>query len=91
MLQEKFLQKFKHEVIFLYFEQLLVLKIIEVPENKKQKIYINSSYLFYKFSNIQVQFFKNFIFLKILSSFFYLVSARISYVDNWEKLKVSIN
>lgn len=54
MLQEKFLQKFKHEVIFLYLEQLIVLKIIEVPENKKQKISINSSYLFYKFSNIQV-------------------------------------
>lgn len=46
MLQEKFLQKFKHEVILLYFEQLIVLKIREVPENKKQKICSNSSYLF---------------------------------------------
>lgn len=56
MFQEKFLQKFKHEVILLYFEQLIVLKIREVPENKKQKICSNSSYLFYEFSNMQVQF-----------------------------------
>lgn len=40
MFQEKFLQKFKHEVILFYFEQLIILKIRKVHENVKQKICI---------------------------------------------------
>lgn len=40
ILQEKFLQNFKHEVILFYFEQLIILKIRKVHENVKQKICI---------------------------------------------------
>lgn len=59
MLQEKFLQNFKHEVILFYFEQLIILKIRKVHENVKQKICIViyfSNFLIYKFNYSRISF-----------------------------------